>query len=105
MSAVGTEKPEACEVANEKERSIELATNVVGFFGGCGRGTDRDIVGVGLLDGDTGELRAVLSKRGTSVRGDFNSWTLIACSLLQIVMVSKEGFVPDMMTGAEAVET
>lgn len=40
---------------------VKLAANVVGFFGGSGRGANRDIVGIGLLNGNTGELGAVLT--------------------------------------------
>jgi hypothetical protein len=40
----------------EQEGFVELTADVISYFGCGGRGADRDFVGVGLLDGDAGEL-------------------------------------------------
>jgi hypothetical protein len=57
---VSAQETKAGQILNKKECFIQFASNAVGFFGGSGRGADRDIVSIGLLDGDTGELGAML---------------------------------------------
>jgi hypothetical protein len=90
-----------------------LAAEAVGFFGGGGRGADGNVVGIGLLDGDAGELGMVLlddflkvSKGLDFVQqwsvnaGNFKIWTISAFLLLPRVTVSNEGLLTDMMARA-----
>ena len=44
-----------------KEILVQLGADTIGFFGGGGRGANRDVVGTGLLDAEGGELRTVLT--------------------------------------------
>jgi len=44
-----------------EEMLVQLGADTISFFGGRGRGADRDVVGTGLLNAEGGELRTMLA--------------------------------------------
>jgi hypothetical protein len=66
--ARGGVKPEAGKVGHIEKRGISESAKAVGFFGGCGRTTDGNVLAVRLLDGGAGKLGTMLINNIVEIR-------------------------------------
>jgi hypothetical protein len=113
--AVGMEETEAGKVGYHEKLVIKLAADVVDFFRGGGGRANGNVIGVGLLDREAGELRLVLAnnffevsegldfvQEGCVGTGKLQNWTLILCFEVPMITIWKVGLAVDMAVLVEA---